>query len=150
MNNTRIIENPDGSVEFIINYPNGQPYQKFRCDSGNRLQSYNDLPAQIEYYDTGDVKILYWAEQSIFHRDTGPAYIKYNTFGYKEYEAYFINGQLHCEYQPAETRYQPQFEEHWYIRNKDITDEVNAWLYENDFIVPLTKSEQVLFKLRFM
>lgn len=73
----------------------------------------------VEYYHKKG-NDLYW------HREDGPAFIRYNKNGSIRYEEYWINSKLHREDGPANIRYNPDGSieyNYYYINNKIISKE---------------------------
>ena len=69
-----------------------------------------DGPAYIRYYEDGSVSIeTYWLNDT-YHRANGPAYISYYEDGSIDYEAYFINGKRATKEQIKEIKFNKQFD----------------------------------------
>jgi hypothetical protein len=88
----------------------------------------------------------YWYQNDLLHRLDGPAIIRAE--GTNEW---FQNGLRHRFDGPAIDHTQgPKSLNAWYIYNEDITDEVNAWLKEQNVKLPMTESELSMFILKFV
>lgn len=52
-----------------------------------------DNPAQIDYYDNGNIKIQWYYKNGKFHNERGPAIIHYSRSGIIIGEHYYINDE---------------------------------------------------------
>ena len=77
-----------------------------------------DHPSKI-YNENGTLKQEYWLnEDSMFHREDGPAIINYDLYGKVHEEHWYINGKCHREDGPATISYYTNGkiqEEYWRI-----------------------------------
>ena len=53
----------------------------------------NDGPADISYYDNGDIKFEFYLRNGVIHRIDGPAAIFHNSDGFIENEWHVFNGK---------------------------------------------------------
>ena len=100
------------------------------------------------------------------HRIDGPAYIR--TDGYQEW---YVNGELHRTDGPAILKQDgsqewwvhgiqhrsdgpavawADGEQEWWVDNVEITDQVTAWMAENNIAWPFDTATQLEFTLRFV
>jgi|ERR1700691_2908374 len=120
-NYTGIVEYSDGK---IIYYLNG----KWHREDGPAIIWNN---SDIEYYLNGKL-----------HREDGPAVIWNDGI-----QKYYLNGKCHRVDGPAVIR--KDGIQKYYINDKDITDEVNEWIIENNIPKDWNNSHKILFKLIF-
>ena len=85
----------------------------------------------------------YWFQNGQRHRVDGPA-IEYPD-GSKEWRQ---NDQLHRVDGPAVEHTDGHRE--WFVYGKDITREVESWIKQQRFSLPLNESELTLFVLQFV
>lgn len=107
-----------------------------------------------QYIDNKN-KTIYYIEQYQFHNDNAPAvrsfYDNDMTQIMKEY--WYHKGRFHCANGPAIAIYTHDgacIHTDWFVNGIDITDHVIPWLKDNNISLPLDKSSQILFKMRFL
>jgi len=83
-----------------------------------------------------------WYKNGVLHREDGPAII-FNKFN-KEW--WFVNGLRHRTSGPAVIN--KNGKDYWYLNGKRILN-VEDWILENNFSIPLTPEQEILFLLRF-
>jgi hypothetical protein len=97
------IEKSDGYKEYRLENGGKRIFSNLRekwLDKNNRLHRENG-PANISYYENGNIEYKgYYCNGSI-HRINGPAFIEYYENGNICNEEYFINGKRHREDGPA-------------------------------------------------
>jgi len=64
-------------------------------DFENLTYHREDGPALIKYYDNGNIEYEEYWINNIRHRLDGPAYIEYDETGKAKYQDYYINGKFH-------------------------------------------------------
>lgn len=61
-----------------------------------------------------------------------------------------LDVHMTCIYGPSEKIYSgKEYKETWVVNGKDVTDELSVWLKDNGIKRPLSKTNQILLKLRF-
>ncbi len=108
----------------------------------NRSQNLlNNYPAQIVYFlNSNMVKFEKYFLYNILHREEGPAWVKYNRCGFKEFEKYYLNGRIdRRDNNPAAIRY---FTEH-HKECEDICEK-----YQGDIFVEKYYRFGVRWRLR--
>lgn len=78
-----------------------------------------------------------------YHKIDGPAYE-----GKNGSKVWYSNHKLHRVDGPAIER--PNDQVDWYINDKEITNEVEKWLIENNYVYPFNEEILVEFKLKFL
>ena len=109
--------------------------------------SYKNAEGQLHRIDGPAIEwadgTTHWYINGERHRIDGPA-VEWAD-GSKEW---YINGERHRIDGPA-VEYADGSKE-WWITDKDVTDEVNNWLNENNVSYPFDEDELVQFKLRWL
>src|ERR1700691_1776812 len=93
----------------------------------------------IVEYNNGDTGYYL---NGILHREDGPAFIYPNGNAY-----YYINGFYHREDGPAVIH--PNGNMYYYLNDKNITEEVEEWIKDNNIPKVWDNSHKLLFKLTF-
>jgi antitoxin component YwqK of YwqJK toxin-antitoxin module len=84
----------------------------------------NKLEGKREYYKNGNIQCESHVLNGGFHREGGPAYIRYNENGSIRYECYIINRKHHREDGPAIIRYHENgnvWYEEYYLNGRELT-----------------------------
>lgn len=98
----------DGDRKTIMRLNEDNRVSKIETYLKEKLHSFNNRPAIIEYDAYGLVAQEEWYENGIQHRDGKPAFIKFT--GNKVIcEKYIKNGLLHNEKAPAEVNYKTHY-----------------------------------------
>ncbi len=110
-------------------------------------------PAEIEYYENGNIKYGGYCINGNYHREDGPAKIYYFTNGNIEREEYVIDNKLHKEDGPALVEYDINrniVSEFYWVNGNRLTEkqiefrnERNLWKPYDDW----TDEEKVLYEL---
>jgi antitoxin component YwqK of YwqJK toxin-antitoxin module len=93
-----------------------------------------DGPAYIRYNENGNIKYEAYYLNGKGYRKNGPATIRYYENGKIEFEGYYLNGKEHREDGPAET---------WYYANGNIQSEkyyLNEKYYSKEDYLKIIKS----------
>jgi hypothetical protein len=83
-----------------------------------------------------------WWLNGKLHRQDGPAII-----GWNGDQFWYLHDKLHCLTGPAVTR--ENGKQYWYLNHRNITQEVNTWMTENNITYPWDAQTQVEFVLRW-
>ena len=109
-----------------------------------------DGPAATYFNECGKIRAQHWLVNGKHHREDGPAYIKYDVLGNSENEAWFFHNKHHRTDGPAVIGYLPSGDiesQKWYVNDELIN--LEEWLEENNYSLPLDKDQQVHFILTF-
>lgn len=104
---------------------------KYTKNKQGKLQSYNDKPAEIVYYNTKQIYEKSWYQDGLLHRANGPATIRYNAVGTIVRIEYYKLGLQHREDGPAKIEYDfygKVSEESWYREDKLHREDGPAWI----------------------
>lgn len=79
--------------KVVSYYDSGNVKSEKTYDENNKLNSFNNEPAVVEYDEIGNTKFEFYYKHGFLHREDGPAKIYfYNSGDIKEYH-YFLNGK---------------------------------------------------------
>jgi hypothetical protein len=101
------IEKSDGEKHYILENGGKRIISHLIerwLDKDNKFHK-NNGPADIEYYENGNIKYLYYYLNGKLHNKDGPADIEYYKKGNIEREYYYLNGKLHRNNDPADIWY---------------------------------------------
>lgn len=115
-----------------------------------------DGPAEISYYEDGKtIKFTNIFKHGKLHRKDGPAVLHYRKDGSSHIEQWHVNDQTHRTDGPAiysirKNGYIDKIK--WYIHGIEKTNEINEWLKNNEFNIPInvnnwTDTNRMMFKL---
>lgn len=82
-----------------------------------------------------------WYLNNQLHRTDGPAWI-----GANGSQGWYVRGQLHRTDGPAIIG---AYASHWWVHGVNITEQVKAWMRENEIALPFDQDTQIQFILTF-